>query len=214
LEGYARDLVVLKRDNPADDLVSRLVHPDSGEDRLSNAELMAMIGLLTAAGFETSASLIGSAAAALACHPAQWDALRRDPGLAGAAIEETMRYWGPVESATMRHALEPFALAGQRIEAGDRVLVCLAAANHDPAHVADPHRFDIHRKPCGHLGYSGGIHTCLGAALARTEVRIALTTLVRRWPNLRLATGSGTPHWRPGTGLRGLSHLLVRPPPA
>ncbi|NNH68379.1 cytochrome P450 [Nocardia uniformis] len=211
LEGYARDLILLKRDNPADDLVSRLVHPASGDDTLSNSELMAMIGLLMAAGFETSASLIASATASLLTHPAQWAALRDDPELAAPTVEETMRYWGPVESATVRYAVEPFELGGRRIRTGDRVLVFPAAANRDPSHVTDPHRFDIHRNPRPHLGFSGGIHNCVGAALARTEGRIGLNTLIARWPDLRLATDPTELRWRPGMGLRGLRRLPVRP---
>ncbi|WP_280335317.1 cytochrome P450 family protein [Nocardia wallacei] len=211
LEGYARDLILLKRDDPGDDLVSRLVHPASGRDTLSNGELMAMIGLLMAAGFETSASLIASAALTLLTHPEQWAALRADPELSAAAVEETMRYWGPVESATARYAVEPFELAGRHIGTGERVLVFPAAANRDPAHIPDPHRFDIHREPRPHLGFSGGIHNCLGAALARTEVTVALTTMVARWPALRLAADPAELRWRPGMGLRGLRRLPVRP---
>ncbi|WP_280435242.1 cytochrome P450 family protein [Nocardia carnea] len=211
LENYTRDLVLLKRDDPGDDLVSRLVHPHAGKDTLSDGELTSMIGLLVAAGFETSASLIASATLSLLAHPAQWAALRDDPELAGPTVEEAMRYWGPVESATMRLALEPLELGGLRIERGDRVLVFIAAANRDPAHVTDPHRFDIHRAPRPHLGFSGGIHNCMGAALARTEVAIALTTLTTRWPQLRLAVAPAGLRWRPGMGLRGLRRLPVRP---
>ncbi|AHH19719.1 Cytochrome P450 [Nocardia nova SH22a] len=211
LDRYTRDLIDLKREEPGDDLVSRLVHPESGRDALSDDELAAMIGLLVAAGFETSASLIASATVSLLTHPPQWAALRDDPGLAAAAVEETMRYWGPVESATMRHATAPFDLGGRRIGTGDRVLVFPAAANRDPAHVTDPHRFDIHRKPRPHLGFSGGIHNCMGAALARTEVRVALTALVARWPQLRFGADPADLRWRSGMGLRGLQRLPVRP---
>ncbi|MGY2060139.1 cytochrome P450 family protein [Nocardia gipuzkoensis] len=211
LDAYTRDLVVLKRDSPGDDLISRLVHPESGKNTLSDDELQSMIGLLVAAGFETSASLIASAVLSLRTHPDQWAALRDDPGLAGPAVEETMRFWGPVESATMRLALAPLELGGQRIDRGDRVLVFTAAANRDPAHVPDPHRFDIHREPRPHLGFSHGIHTCMGAALARTEVAIALTTLIARWPGLRTAVDPAELRWRPGMGLRGLRRLPVRP---
>ncbi|WP_280422723.1 cytochrome P450 family protein [Nocardia carnea] len=211
LENYTRDLVLLKRADPGDDLVSRLVHPHAGKDTLSDGELTSMIGLLVAAGFETSASLIASATLSLLAHPAQWAALRDDPELAGPTVEEAMRYWGPVESATMRLALEPLELGGLRIERGDRVLVFIAAANRDAAHVTDPHRFDIHRAPRPHLGFSGGIHNCMGAALARTEVAIALTTLTTRWPQLRLAVAPAGLRWRPGMGLRGLRRLPVRP---
>ncbi|NKY59027.1 cytochrome P450 family protein [Nocardia flavorosea] len=211
LENYTRDLVLLKRDTPGDDLVSRLVHPRSGKDALSDGELMAMIGLLVAAGFETSASLIASATLSLLTHPAQWAALRDNPDLAAPAVEETMRYWGPVESATMRLALAPLELGSRRIERGDRVLVFPAAANRDPAHITDPHRFDIHRRPRPHLGFSGGIHNCMGAALARTEVAIALTTLTTRWPGLSTAVPPAELRWRPGMGLRGLRRLPVRP---
>ncbi|MBF6223345.1 cytochrome P450 [Nocardia abscessus] len=211
LDAYTRDLVVLKRDSPGDDLISRLVHPESGKNTLSDGELQSMIGLLVAAGFETSASLIASAVLSLRTYPDQWAALRDDPGLAGPAVEETMRFWGPVESATMRLALAPLELGGQRIDRGDRVLVFTAAANRDPAHVPDPHRFDIHREPRPHLGFSHGIHTCMGAALARTEVAIALTTLIARWPGLRTAVDPAELRWRPGMGLRGLRRLPVRP---
>lgn len=211
LDAYTRELVVRKRREPGDDLVSRLAHPASGRDALSDSELQAMIGLLVAAGFETSASLIASAVLSLLTHPNQWTALRDDPSLAAATVEETMRYWGPVESATMRLALAPLELGGQRVERGDRVLVFTAAANRDPAHVPDPHRFDIHRAPRPHLGFSGGIHNCMGAALARTEVAVALTTLAGRWPGLRPAADPAEPRWRPGMGLRGLRTLPVRP---
>ncbi|MEV5651775.1 cytochrome P450 [Nocardia sp. NPDC052254] len=211
LDGYTRDLVLLKRQDPGDDLVSRLAHPESDREALSDGELGAMIGLLVAAGFETSASLIASATLSLLTDPPQWAALRAEPELAAAAVEETMRYWGPVESATMRHAVAPFTLGDKRIETGDRVLVFPAAANRDPAHVRDPHRFDIHREPRPHLGFSGGIHNCLGAALARTEVRFALTTLIARWPRLRLDAHPADLRWRSGMGLRGLRRLPVRP---
>ncbi|MBF6339657.1 cytochrome P450 [Nocardia abscessus] len=211
LDAYTRDLVVLKRDSPGDDLISRLMHPESGKNTLSDGELQSMIGLLVAAGFETSASLIASAVLSLRTHPDQWAALCDDPELAGPAVEETMRFWGPVESATMRLALAPLELGGQRIDRGDRVLVFTAAANRDPAHVPDPHRFDIHRKPRPHLGFSHGIHNCMGAALARTEVAIALTTLIARWPGLRTAVDPAELRWRPGMGLRGLRRLPVRP---
>ncbi|MFF7943493.1 cytochrome P450 [Nocardia gamkensis] len=211
LDSYTRDLVALKRESPGDDLVSRLVHPPSGKDTLSDGEVRAMIGLLVAAGFETSASLIASAVLSLLTHPDQWAALRDAPELAAPTVEETMRYWGPVESATMRLALAPLVLGGRRIERGDRVLVFPAAANRDPAHISDPHRFDIHREPRPHLGFSGGIHNCMGAALARTEVAIALTSLVARWPGLRPAVDPAELRWRPGMGLRGLRRLPVRP---
>ncbi|MGK8522555.1 cytochrome P450 family protein [Nocardia asteroides] len=211
LDAYTRDLVLLKRSSPGNDLVSRLAHPESGKDALTDDELRAMIGLLVAAGFETSASLIASAVLSLLAHPAQWTALRDDPDLAAAAVEETMRYWGPVESATMRLALEPLRLGDRHIDRGDRVLVFPAAANRDPAHVPDPHHFDIHRTPRPHLGFSHGIHNCMGAALARTEVAVALATLVTRWPRLRTAIDPARPHWRPGMGLRSLRRLPVRP---
>ncbi|MGX7826284.1 cytochrome P450 [Actinokineospora sp. 24-640] len=214
LEGFAGGLVDLKRRTPGDDLVSRLLNPESPEDRLTGTELRAMIGLLTAAGFETTAGVIGCATLALAGHRDQWEALRRDPELAGPAVEETLRYWCPIETAMMRFATEPVDLAGSRVDAGDTVLVFPGAANRDPEHVTDPHRFDIHRRSRGHLGFGGGIHTCLGAALARTEARVALTALVHRWPGLRLAAPGDEPAWRPGMGLRGLRHLRVRPGPA
>ncbi|GGS29464.1 cytochrome P450 family protein [Actinokineospora fastidiosa] len=211
LEGYARDVVALKRREPGDDLVSRLLNPDSADDRLTDTELLAMIGLLTAAGFETTASVIGCAALALAGHPDQWAALRRDPGLASAAVEETLRHWCPIETATMRFAVAPLDIAGRRIGAGDTVLVFPGAANRDPDHVPDPHRFDIHREPRGHLGFGGGIHTCPGAALARAECRTAIAMLASRWPDLRLACSPEEPRWRPGMGLRGLRELPVHP---
>ncbi|GAB2693359.1 cytochrome P450 family protein [Nocardia thraciensis] len=214
LEGYGRDLIALRRDDPADDLVSRMLHPGPDQETLTETEIMAMIGLLTAAGFETTAGLIGSATLALMTHRTQWADLCENPELAGPAVEETLRYWGPVESAMMRFAAEPFDLGGKHIATGDTVLAFPAAANRDPAHVTDPHRFDIRRTSRGHLGFGGGIHTCLGTALARTEGRIALTTLTRRWPELQLAVPPSELRWRPGMGLRGLRRLPVRPSPA
>ncbi|MET8578370.1 cytochrome P450 [Streptomyces sp. NPDC005012] len=207
---YLTELVEDKRcAGPGDDLLSRLVHPATGdEDRLTQRELVGMSFLLLLAGHETTVNLITGAVHALLTHPGQLALLRADMSLLDGAVEETLRFEGPVETATFRFAAEPLELGGVRVERGEQVMIGLTAANRDPARHADPHRFDIRRRSTGHLAFGHGIHFCLGAPLARAEARIAIGSLLRRAPGLALDGPPG--EWLPGVLVRGLRSLPVR----
>ena len=149
-------------------------------------------------------NLIGNGMLALLRHPDQLTRLRADPSLIRSAVEELLRYDGPVQR-TGRLALEGVEIGGQRIQAGDSVTAFLGAANRDPAQFADPDRLDIARADNHHLAFGGGIHYCVGAPLARLEAQIAIDSLLRRLPGLRLQTDA--PAWRQTAVLRGLQAL-------
>jgi cytochrome P450 len=195
----------LRRD-PGDDLVSRLVTLPEDE-ALTERELHAIVMLLLGAGFETTVNLLGNAVVLLDAHRDQWDALRADPSLWPDAVEEVLRLDSPVQ-ITGRTARADVPLAGRTVRAGTRVTVLLGAANRDPDVFPDPARFDIRRPNArDHLAFSGGIHYCVGAGLARSEAVVALETLSERFPGLRVA---GTPVRRDLQTLRGFEVLPVR----
>ncbi|MFG2145484.1 cytochrome P450 [Streptomyces sp. NPDC048696] len=197
---------------PADDLMSALIrtrHEDG--DALSPDELIGMAFLLLVAGHETTVNLISNGVRALLDHPAQLAALRADPdALIDGAVEEMLRYDGPVETSTYRFTSEPVEYGGTVIPAGRSVLVALASAGRDPGRHPDPDRFDITRAPQGHLAFGHGIHYCLGAPLARMEGRIAIRTLLERAPGLERDPDGGPLEWLPGLLIRGVRHLPVR----
>lgn len=206
---YLRALFEEKRANPGDDLVSALVRAEEAGDRLSEDELLGMVFLLLVAGHETTVNLIGNGALALLQHPDQLRKLKEDPSLIKPAIEELLRYDGPVETSTERFAREDVEIGGQVIPRGEMVLVVLAAADHDPQRFSDPDELDITRTDNRHLAFGKGIHHCLGAPLARMEGQIAISTLLRRMPNLRLKGSPESLSWRTGMILRGLRGLPV-----
>ena len=206
---YLRALFEEKRANPGDDLVSALVRAEEAGDRLSEDELLGMVFLLLVAGHETTVNLIGNGVLALLQHPDQLRKLKEDPSLIKPAIEELLRYDGPVETSTERFAREDVEIGGQVIPRGEMVLVVLAAADHDPERFSDPDELDITRTDNRHLAFGKGIHHCLGAPLARMEGQIAISTLLRRMPNLRLKGSPESLSWRPGMILRGLRGLPV-----
>ena len=206
---YLRALFEEKRANPGDDLVSALVRAEEAGDRLSEDELLGMVFLLLVAGHETTVNLIGNGVLALLQHPDQLRKLKEDPSLIKPAVEELLRYDGPVETSTERFAREDVEIGGQVIPRGEMVLVVLAAADHDPEHFSDPDELDITRTDNRHLAFGKGIHHCLGAPLARMEGQIAISTLLRRMPNLRLEGSPESLSWRPGMILRGLRGLPV-----
>lgn len=160
-----------------------------------------MAFLLLIAGHETTVNLITNAVHALLTHPDQLAALRADMSLVDAAVEETLRYEGPVENATFRYAAEPLEIAGRDIDRGDPVMICLSAADRDDSRYPAPDAFDIHRDTRGHLAFGHGLHYCLGAPLARLEARTALRTLLDRAPALALDGPPG--EWLPGMLIRG-----------
>jgi cytochrome P450 PksS len=207
---YVRQTVRKRRANPGPDLVSALARAEEAGDRLSEDELLAMVFLLLVAGHETTVNLIGNGTLALLEHPDQMARLRRDPALIRTALEELLRYSSPVELATERYAREDVALAGVTIPRGEMVFAVLASANRDERQFAGPDTLDITREPNKHLAFGLGTHFCLGAPLARLEGQVAINTLLRRFPGLRLAVAPGTLRWRRGLLLRGLEALPLR----
>ncbi|MFG3282189.1 cytochrome P450 [Streptomyces sp. NPDC048111] len=211
---YLTRLVDEKRARPGDDLMSGLIHAadEEGGDHLSHDELLGMAWLLLVAGHETTVNLISNGMLALLGHPDQLAALRADfDGLIDGAVEEMLRYDGPVETPTYRFTREPVEIAGTPVPGGGQlVLVALADADRDPARFADPDRFDIRRDARGHVAFGHGIHYCLGAPLARLEARIAVRTLLDRCPDLALDIHPAAIQWRTGMMMRGPEHLPVR----
>ncbi|MFE4720254.1 cytochrome P450 [Streptomyces sp. NPDC056728] len=210
LAAYLRDLVEDKRASaPADDLLSALIRTTAEDgDRLSPDELCAMAFILLIAGHETTVNLIASGVRALLVHPDQLAALRADMTLLGGAVEEMLRYEGPVENATYRFTVEDTEVGGTVIPGGSAVLVGLAAAGHDPERFPEPDRFDIRRDARGHIAFGHGLHHCLGAPLARLEGQIALRSLLDRAP--ALALDGPADDWLPGMLIRGVRSLPVR----
>ncbi|WP_431882662.1 cytochrome P450 [Micromonospora gifhornensis] len=185
---YLDELAAARRAAPADDLITALVVAEDRDDRLDRDELVALVQLLLIAGQETTVDLIGNGLRLMLSHPEQWQALRADPSLAAAVVEETLRFRGPVEIVPPRYAFADIELGGGRIPAYDRVGLSLWGANRDPAVFERPHEFDIHRADVGrHIAFGYGIHFCLGAHLARLESRIMFERIAQELPGLRLA---------------------------
>jgi cytochrome P450 len=203
---YFRALVVRKRAEPGDDLLTALIHAEEQGRRLSMEELLANAVLLLAAGHETTVNLIGNGLLALLRHPEQMDKLRREPGLIRNAVEELLRYDSPVQM-TGRVLGEAATLCGVTIPAGQRVLLLIGSGNRDPEAFADPDTLDVTRVDVRPLSFGGGPHYCIGAPLARAEAQIAIGRVLERFPGLKLATDK--PQWRPLAVLRGLRELPV-----
>lgn len=185
LLNYLNGLFEERRVAPRDDLVSALLAAEEEGDRLSEDELRSIVILLFVAGHETTMNLIGNGTVALLRQRDQWDRLVADPSLAPSAIEELLRFDGPVH-LTGRIATQPSVVGDVEIEPGQGVVTLLAAANRDPARFTDPDRIDIARPDVQHLTFSHGIHYCLGAALARLEGQEVFTALTQRFPTLEL----------------------------
>ena len=206
---YLHTLISEKRQQPAEDLLSKLIQAEEEGETLAENELISMVFLLLIAGHETTVNLIGNGMLALLEHPDQMEKLRQDPELIKTAIEEFLRYQSPVMTATQRWARQDLEFAGQQMRRGDSVMVVLASANHDYEAFSEPDALDITRPENRHLAFGKGIHYCLGAPLARLEGQIAIATLVRRLPNLRLDIAPEQLTWRPGMLLLGLHKLPV-----
>jgi hypothetical protein len=203
---YFRRLAEARRRQPGPDLLSGLVEAEEAGDRLTERELLATCVLLYVAGHETTVNLIGNGLLALLRHPEERRRLRDNPALVSGAIEELLRFDGPVQR-TGRMATCDAEIGGVAIPAGSLVLGFLGAANRDPAHFAEPDRLDVARDEPRHLAFGSGIHYCLGAPLARLEAQVAIGTLLGRFPGLTLAVER--PAWRPSSTLRGLEALPV-----
>jgi cytochrome P450 len=206
---YLNNLIETKRQQPGDDLISRLIVAEADGDKLNQTELLAMIFLLLVAGHETTVNLLGNSTLALLQNPAQKQLLHENPALMKNAVEEFLRFHSPVAVGTSRWVGEDLEFGGKQMRRGDSVLVGLAASNHDPQEFAQPDQLDITRKENRHLAFGMGIHYCLGAPLARLEGQIAINTLLQRLPNLRLAVPAEELVWRPSMLLLGLSKLPV-----
>ncbi|MVU78551.1 cytochrome P450 [Nocardia sp. ET3-3] len=210
MTGYLRGLIAAKRATPAEDLLSGLVHAVDEGDSLTENELVSMSFLLLLAGHETTVNLIGNGMYRLLQNPAQHRALLADPTAIPAAVEEFLRYDGPVGWATLRYTAEAVRIGETDIPAGELVYVALSAANRDPARYPNPDHLDLTADPTGHLGFGHGLHFCVGAPLARLEATTAFTALLSRFPHLRLADETFTPHWQTNVVLRGLDRLPIR----
>jgi pimeloyl-[acyl-carrier protein] synthase len=206
LIGYFRELIAARRASPRADLLSALIAAEEAGDKLSEDELLASCILLLVAGHETTVNLIGNGMLALLRHPAELRQLREHPELITGAVEELLRYDGPVQR-TGRMPSEDVTIGGRTIAKGEMVMPFIGAADRDPAQFPDPDRLDITRSENRHVAFGTGIHFCLGAPLARVEGQIAINTLLRRLPTLTLVTEK--PEYRQSLTLRGLTALHV-----
>ncbi|MFC7483644.1 cytochrome P450 [Luedemannella flava] len=207
LTAYLGMLIDRKRASPDDDLVSAMIAArDADGDRLTEDELTSLAFVTIWAGYETTVHLLGNAVLTLLRHPDQLAAVRADPARLPAVVDEVVRHRGPLSYAIRRFPTTDVTIGGVRVPAGDTVLLCLAAAHRDPDRYGAPDLFDPARDDGGHVGFGHGPHYCLGAALARAEVEIALEVLVRRLPALTLA---GEPTWLPSFRAHGLRTLPV-----
>jgi cytochrome P450 len=205
---YLDELIALRRREPRDDLLSRLIEAEEEGTRLDGEEMKSFVVNILAAGTETTTHLLSVGLHTLLRHPAQLAALRAEPGLLGATIDELLRYESPVQMAFVRVAAADLRIGGHPIAPGTIVAALTGAANHDPAVYPDPHRFEIRRSP-GRvpLTFGTGAHFCIGAALARLQGEVALGALLRRFPRIEPA---GEPVWRNSIVLRGVRSLPLR----
>ncbi|WP_433428110.1 cytochrome P450 family protein [Nonomuraea sp. CA-141351] len=209
MRDFLTRLVADKGANPGDDMLSAIVQASEDGDSLSPGEALSMAFLLLVAGHETTVNLIGNGVLALLRHPDQLAALRADPSLIPNAVEEFLRFDGPVNLATLRYTTEPVELGGTMIPAGEVVLVSLVSANRDPERYREPTELDVTRDASGHVAFGYGIHHCLGAPLARLEGEIAFRTLIERFPDLALAEEPQRLVWRQSMLIHGLTRLPV-----
>jgi len=204
---FFRALVVKRRAQPTTDLLSALVHLEDDGERLSEEELVAMCVLLLFAGHETTAHHIANGLQALLRFPEELERLRKDPSMAPAAVEELLRYDGPI-GAQVRIVQAERELHGRKLRSGDRVFLMMNAANRDPRAFPDPDRLDLRRHGVPHLTFGFGVHICLGFPLARLEGQVALPAVLARWRRIEIA---GEPlQWIDSMVLRGVQSLPVR----
>ncbi len=206
---YLVELIAVRRQQPDNDLVSRLVEVEAEGEKLSERELVAMIFLLLVAGHETTVNFLSNGVLALFQYPDQMRLLQEKPDLIKTAVEELLRYDGPLLTSTHRWAREDVELHGKQIARGELVLIALLSANHDETRFVNGEGLDITRQENHHLAFGKGIHYCLGAPLARLEGQIAIATLLRRLPALRLNVDLADLTWRPGALMHALERLPV-----
>jgi cytochrome P450 len=206
---YLQNFIKMRRADLKDDLVSALIQAESEGNKLTDDELLAMVFILLIAGHETTVNLIGNGTLELLRHPEQLEMLRSDPSLIKSAAEELVRYTAPVLLATERYAREDVTMHGVTIPRGELVLCALGSANRDANVFTNPDVLDITRENNKHMAFGQGVHYCVGAPLARLEGQIAINTLLRRLPNLRLGVKPESLQWRSSLVLRGLEKLPV-----
>jgi cytochrome P450 len=206
LGDYFRALIAERRASPRNDLLTGLIAAEEAGDTLSEQELLATCILLLIAGHETTVNLLGNGTLALLRHPDQLERLRANPDLIASAVEELLRYDGPVQR-TARIPSADVTIGGRTIGKGEMVMPFIAAADRDPAQFPDPDRLDLGRTDNRHIAFGWGVHFCLGAPLARVEGQIAINALVTRFPKLAVATER--PEYRESLTLRGLKALPV-----
>ncbi len=207
---YLTKLIASRTDDPRGDLLSQLIIAKEHDDRLDEHELIAMFLLLLIAGHETTVNLIGNSVLELLRDPAIAERLRTDPEAIPAYLEEILRCQGSLHVATARYTTAPITLGDQDIDAGEFILISLAAANRDPARFAEPDRIDLDRPESRHIAFGHGIHHCLGAALARVEATTAISRLLAKFPELSLDGEFGDLTWRKSLLIHGLTSLPVR----
>ena len=206
LAEYLNSVIVERRGEPREDLVSGLIAAEEQGQILSGDEMLATAMLLLVAGNETTTNLIGNGMLSLLRNPDEMERLCADPSQVPTAVEELLRYDGPVQ-ATGRVAMEDLEIGGQKVTKGQAVLTVLGAANRDPAQFGKPDELDLDRQPNEHVAFGDGIHFCLGAPLARAEGQIAFETLLRRFPHPRLEIDNL--QWGGSFILRGLKSLPI-----
>ncbi len=206
LRAYLEAAVADHRANPRDDLISALIQAEHEGSFFNDNEVVSMISLLLGAGNVTTTDLLGNGMKNLLSNPDQVQKLRDDPSLLENAVEEMLRYEGPV-TFSGRITVDDREIAGCPMHAGQSVTVALGAANYDPRLHKDPHKFDITREDIDHLAFGGGRRYCLGAPLARLEAQIGVKTLLERFPNLRMPPQELV--WKTVPGFRGLETLTV-----
>jgi cytochrome P450 len=207
---YLKSLIALKRIDPKDDLVSALVAAESGGDTLSSEELMAMVAILLSAGHETTVNLIGNGIHTLLTHPNALQQLRIEPQIITSAVEELLRFSGPVATLTHRYAKADAEIASVHIPKGSLVFGFVASANRDDQQFENAETLDLTRTANRHLSFGEGGHYCVGASLARMEGAIAINDLLKRFPNMKLAQPAESLRWTEGLVLRGLTRLPVQ----
>jgi cytochrome P450 len=206
LDAYFLGIIDQRRREPQDDLISGLVAAEEAGDKLSQAELLAMLRLLLVAGNETTTKLIGNGMLALLRNPEQLEVLRQSPDLMPSAIEELLRYDAPVQ-LDVRVALEDVEFDGRHVKKGQGIMVLLGSANRDPEVFSEPDRLDLTRQEANHISFGRGIHHCLGASLARLEGRLTFEAIMERFADIRMQTDR--PVFRDNIILRGLEVLPI-----
>jgi cytochrome P450 len=209
LRGLLREMIRAKRTNGDEDLLSRVIHEYVEPGALEEEQLVGFAELLLAAGFDTTSNMIGLGTLALLEHPDQLAALRDDQALMTGAVEELLRYLTVPHLGRHRAVTQDFEIDGHVLRAGEGVVVALNIANRDPAYFSEPNTLDIRRENRSHLAFGFGIHACLGATLARLELEIVYTALIRRFPNLAVAIPVDQLEFKSDNAVYGLQRLPI-----